>query len=460
MTQGKSQQRLLRSFITTFCIVLAVGVYTYGALQQLVVVNLDMHNTDQSAYMNYGRKLRELGTDHVGNRNRMPVYPLLLATIYEPGMSYDAYFLRGKVLNLILSLLVLVGFLWIFRTTLSRFLSINLLLAIAFSVFMYKASFVQTELLFYGLNFALFLLMWRMLGQDRPPLPLAIATGVVAGVAHLTKASILPGLLIFLGIGALKWGLLIVRNFGKVRRDHQGLAHLVAPLLCVLVVGATFLVTVSPYIVTSKRVFGRYFYNVNSTFYMWYESWEEARDGTKAHGDRVGWPDMPPEDIPSMRKYLTEHTPGQILERFVSGAQRTWESVRNSYGYHLYVFAYGGFLILAALRYRQRAWRRIKAAPFEHFFLVTYFAAYGLLYAWYAWITWGNRFILAQFVPLIYVLGRGLDYLLRLATVTLRREKPHSMPALLALNLVMVGFTVSHIVAVLVPNIDAIFGGS
>jgi hypothetical protein len=460
MAWNKPQRRLLRSFITTCCIVLAVGVYTYGALQQLAVVNLDMHNTDQSAYMNYGRKLREFGAEHVGNRNRMPVYPLLLATIYKPGMSYDAYFLRGKVLNLILSLLILSGFLWIFRKTLSRFLSINLLLTIAFSVFMYKASFVQAELLFYAVNFVFFLLMWRMLAHDRPPLSLAIATGVVAGVAHLTKASILPGLLLFLSFGALKWGLYLAQHRAKARAGRRALARAASPLLGLLLVGAAFLVTVSPYIITSKRVFGHYFYNVNSTFYMWYESWEEARDGTKAHGDRVGWPDMPLEEIPSMRKYLREHTLGEILWRFISGAQQTWESVRGSYGYHLYIFAYGGFLSLAALRYRARAWRRIKAAPFEHLFLVAYFAAYGLLYAWYAWITWGNRFILAQFVPMIYVLGRGLEYLLRPATVTLRRDQPHTMPALLAMNLVMVGFTVSHIAAVLLPNIDAIFGGS
>ena len=35
-----------------------------------------------------------------------------------------------------------------------------------------------------------------------------------------------------------------------------------------------------PYLSTSKRVFGQYFYNVNSTFYMWYDDWPHASVGT------------------------------------------------------------------------------------------------------------------------------------------------------------------------------------
>ncbi|MCE7984836.1 MAG: hypothetical protein DYG89_26995 [Caldilinea sp. CFX5] len=135
---------------------------------------------------------------------------------------------------------------------------------------------------------------------------LASLTGVVAGIAHLTKASILPGLALFLAFAGLRWGwtALQCRNPAQGGLPQRLLSH----LLPVLLVGVCFLLTVYPYISTSKRVFGHYFYNVNSTFYMWYDSWEEAKQGTRAHGARVGWPDMPPEEIPSLRKYLREHT--------------------------------------------------------------------------------------------------------------------------------------------------------
>ena len=51
----------------------------------------------------------------------------------------------------------------------------------------------------------------------------------------------------------------------------------------------------SPYLRTNKTVFGRYFYNVNTTFYVWYDDWPQASVGTIKHGDDVGWPKMAAE---------------------------------------------------------------------------------------------------------------------------------------------------------------------
>ena len=61
----------------------------------------------------------------------------------------------------------------------------------------------------------------------------------------------------------------------------------------------TFLAVEYPHISNSKRIYGHYFYNVNSTFYIWYDSWDDVMQGTRVHGDRVGWPDMPEDQIPS-----------------------------------------------------------------------------------------------------------------------------------------------------------------
>ena len=80
-----------------------------------------------------------------------------------------------------------------------------------------------------------------------------------------------------------------------------------------------FLAVLWPYLSTSKRVFGQYFYNVNSTFYMWYDEWGDAIKGTRAHGDRVGWPRLPADRIPGPAKYWREHSLQEIGARLAGG---------------------------------------------------------------------------------------------------------------------------------------------
>jgi len=56
---------------------------------------------------------------------------------------------RGKYVNLVLSLGLLVGLAIIFRKYFSWLHSLNLLLIVAFTVFILKAGYFQTELLFF-----------------------------------------------------------------------------------------------------------------------------------------------------------------------------------------------------------------------------------------------------------------------------------------------------------------------
>ncbi len=74
-----------------------------------------------------------------------------------------------------------------------------------------------------------------------------------------------------------------------------------------------------PYIATSKKVYGRWFYNVNTTFYVRYNNWPEASVGTYSHGDGVGWPTLPAQQIPTARSYLRTHSPATILTRIAGG---------------------------------------------------------------------------------------------------------------------------------------------
>jgi hypothetical protein len=295
--------------------------------------------------------------------------------------------------------------------------------------------------------------MWRLLQQ--PSYLFAILTGFVAGLAHLTKASILPGLVLFLLFMGIQWAWRVHQNWRSATRVTFT-KSLTSHFLVIVLVGLFFLITVFPYISTSKRVFGHYFYNVNSTFYMWYVTWEQVKQGTKKHGDRVGWPKMPPEEIPSMSKYIREHTLQQIVARFQYGKQHVLYNVMNSYGYFKYIVIYFCLLIVAIVWHLARKGQIPVASPILLFFLPTYFGAYFLLYTWFAVITEGNRLILAQFLPLMFVISSGLHTVLRSSQVKIGR---HPVNALTAINLIILAILTVDIYFIIIERVHTMYGG-
>ncbi|GJM40737.1 MAG: hypothetical protein DHS20C20_10190 [Ardenticatenaceae bacterium] len=376
-------------------------LYLYGVQQQFVLVNTDMTRTDQAAYMATAEQLKTSQYATLTDRARMPAFSFLLSLFYEPGMSRDLLFYRGKLLNTAVSLISLPILFGVFRRYLPLFTAVNLSLIHAFTIYIFKAPFVQAELLFYLFNFLGYLLMCRFLWQpesDRGTWKTAVFTGILLGMAHLTKASILPGLALFIGIAVLQ---AIFRQWKTSSPSRQFLRNLATPALVLLF----FLLTIFPYIQNSKAQFGHYFYNVNSTFYIWYDHWDDVEAGTKAHGDRVGWPDMPPEEIPSAAKYFSEHSFTQIGQRLFDGLLVILITTLNSYGYWLYLFLLFGFVLVVALF----NWQWTKTIVTQHLFLtlfiIGYFTLYILLYAWFWPISSGNRFTLALFSPMIFTLA-------------------------------------------------------
>jgi hypothetical protein len=141
----------------------------------------------------------------------------------------------------------------ILRLHFSRLHALNLLLITAFTVFIFKAGWFQAELLFYFLNFCLFVLLWRLLKQ--PSLPVALITGVLAGLAHLTKASIMPGLFILVGVMALQGAWEWLKERGKQFKATRGGGLKILTLTLVLLAFHNCL----SYTSTSKRIFGHIF---------------------------------------------------------------------------------------------------------------------------------------------------------------------------------------------------------
>lgn len=415
---------------------LLLAVYLLGAVHQGFRVNVDMRRTDQSAYMEYARRMATSDYAYVGGRDRMPIYPFLQSLLYRPGLSDEEFFRRGKIFNIALSVVLLLLTYLLLRKWIEPLAAGAIVLVSAFTVFMFKAGHFQCELLFYFLNLLLFVLCIENL--LRPTALRAGVLGLVAGLAYLTKASVLPALVLFA---------LCYTSAHIVRRDSESGGRLGSEpraVLRVLVVGLVFLLVVAPYIRTSKRVFGRYFYNVTSTFYLWYDSWEEVERGTKAHGDRIGWPDMPSSKVPSVCKYWREHSFAQIAQRLANGAGTVLSVAWASYGYLKYAAVYALSGLLYVLHHRKRVAEALsdRAARAASAFVILYFAGYFLLYSWYAPIADGNRLTLSLFLPGLsaigYVLSRiGRQLPVRVAGVRLTPAGIHRFAlAVLSLDLV------------------------
>ena len=291
-----------RNIVLGIILVVSAVIFVWGARQQSSLVNTNMYEMDQSAYMLYAINLAETNFTYVGDRNRMPLYPMLMSFFYKQGMSDEVFFERGKKAGIAIGLIgILVTFL-LFKHVSNTMEALTGTLVAAFTMFAYKAPYFQAEVLFYPISLFLFYLLLSLV--KKPKIKTAILAGFVGGIGHLTKASVLPAVLVASVIVLLRG---VISHWRKHRNADKAVINLQESNALwksasnIVVLLFCFHLVIYPYIRTSKERFGRYYYNVNSTFYMWYDSWEEAELGTKAHGDRQCWPDMPSEDIPSFK---------------------------------------------------------------------------------------------------------------------------------------------------------------
>jgi hypothetical protein len=331
----------------------------------------------------------------------MPLYPFIQALFYRSPMSLNDFFINGKLVNVFLSLALLVLIFFVAAKLFTPFPAISLTLTAAFGLYVFKSGYFMVELLYYTLSSMAYLLLCLML--IKPSVKLGMAAGVILGLAHLSKASVLPALLLFIGVYVAKEVFFLYSQFKSHSLNLREILSALTPRLAgVGLVVIFYLIVISPYIIESKKIYGSYFYNVNSTFYMWYDSYEEAIQGTIAHGDRIGWPDMPDKDIPGPLKYFREHGFLEIWERIKYGSHWQLENLRYQYGFFNYPILFMGFaLILLLLNVNKNLSLFREKFPLI-LFSVLYFALYILLYIWYSPIACLPRFIYALYVPLLF----------------------------------------------------------
>ena len=391
-------------------LLLALGwLYVAGATRHGAQVNVSRVRADQSGYLWDAVGIyqdREAGTDRlIGERNRMPLYPWLLSWLYDPGLSPDQFFEKVKRWNTGLSFVLLVVIGVSARRLLPPLAALDLLLVAAFGYFVFKAAYAQVELLFYTVWWLMFLACWLSLtSSGRRALMCGALAGLLAALAHLSKAALLPFAGLFIAVSA-------VRSAFALFADRRGSRRKIGEVLVPVIFTLTFLAVLSPYLLNSKRVFGHYFYNVNSTFYVWYDDWPAASQGTYRHGDGVGWPKMPESEMPSMRKYLREHSAGQIATRIKDGLTEMVVVSYTRLWYFKYVTLYLAFAA-ALFASRSRAVAAIVAEqPALAGFLVLYGITYVLAVAFYKPISGTTlRMLLTHVLPLLFALSRAFAH--------------------------------------------------
>lgn len=447
--------RLIQLSLATVVLVLG-WAYVSGATRQGRVVNTTIENTDQASYLEYAANLYHNGASYIGNRNQMPVYPFLQSLVYDPQLSIDASFERGKAFNVALSVVLLLGLGVLLWRSFPALQAAALLLVSAFTVFVFRAAYVQVELLYYVLTLGTFLLLCRMLVS--PSWQLALVTGLAVAVTHLTKAGVLPALLLFAVIGMARVAWLALRARADAVGDSgPGSRLAMRETGMVVLVAAVFVTIISPYWVTSWRVFGDPIYNANSTFYMWYDTWADARAGTIRAGDKFGWPALPEDSVPSLGQYLADHSPGQIVDRFADGARYFLREGVRAYGYWKYVVLY----CLAAVVALGSRWRwaldRLRKHLFVTAYALGYLGGYGLLYAWYVPIAAGNRLVLALFLPCMYAAGRILYEQAKEEQESTGRRYPRLFTAV---HVAMIAALTLELYDILVHRIVTVYGGA
>ena len=374
-----------------------VALYWGAAQTHSHAVNTEMSKADQSAYLAYGRNMASTDYGWVGGRNQMPIFAFLVSTVDRPGLTMDQLFTRAKVMNTALSLAVLFGIFLLLRRSLPGLEAATLSLIVAFTIYVYRAAYVQAELLFYGLFFLSFFLVLRYL--ERPTAGLAALIGGASGIAYLTKASLLPLLAAFVLFAVL--GIFAAESGSGPRGAQARIRSLGIALLAI----GCFVLTVFPYISTSKARFGQWFYNVNSSIYIWADSWDEVQTTMSGTGDREHWPDLPPDVLPSPSRYLREHSFGQMTERITRGI---WISelrhLGRNFGYGKYLILYSIVVAAVMLTTRRKLFELFVADRrwLQTGYAVTVVVGYLLAIAFYSPIVRGPRLVLALYLPTMY----------------------------------------------------------
>ena len=380
-------------------VAVVLTAFLYGVMMQAMEVN--NHHDDQDAFIEYTLALVNDPTYIDGART--PLFPLLVRLFYRDGMTWDELFWQGVAVGIGVSIVCQTALALFFFRRFPPSLALPLMLLISLNIYVILAPYYKPETLFYTLLFFSFVLMCRAFRRLTPGL--AVGIGLLLGLATLAKASSTTTIALFVGVKGLQIACDAFRSRGHI----QG-RHVLAAFGSLALVVVTFLLVMSSYVASSLRIFGTPMYNVNTTFYMWYDTYDQVRSGTRQHHDRTGWPRMPPEQIPSMTKYLSTHSPEQILHRLFDGLPAVFQDhcgpdYDTLTAHCKYIGALGVMAIaLAGLNLRV-VWGLLRRHGFLILFCLLFMASFVFSASWWRPLSSGQRFSMPVILPILFLLA-------------------------------------------------------
>jgi hypothetical protein len=382
----------------------------------------------------------------------MPGYTYIQAAFLDLAADDGAAFARGKMVNIGLSILILGLLFPFFRRTLPRVEAAVAWLVTAFTLFVFRAGYVQAELMFYGVSFAGFVMLCRF--WERPSFPRGVLAGGVEAAAYLTKGSVPPGLGAFGALFAAEQAK-VLRRAPAVERPWKKTLLALGALATIPV---TFFAAAYPYLRYNKDHFGSWFANLANTYAIWMDTWDmDAWNKGRPPETRLEnwrqWHLLPPDVQPthSLSGYLATHSAPQVLLRETRGVAEVLGNLFLGYGYLEYVAIYFAFLLLA------RKQRSVRVGFFDWHGEVILASAFGVLYlllfGFYAPITAGNRLVLMLFLPTFWTMLRHGARTAPTATVFGLVVDWRSF------NLFAFALVVLHVVFIVPMTITRIYGG-
>ena len=93
-------------------------------------------------------------------------------------------------------------------------------------------------------------------------------------------------------------------------------------------------------------------------FYVWYDTWEEAKAGTGAAGDRAGYPAYPRMKFPACESIWLNTLQSKLSAAFVRGHAARRLRLHRRYSVHIYGYCSQVAAIALPLLLRRFRWRK------------------------------------------------------------------------------------------------------